>query len=249
MDWFRANSLTLNVQKTKYLLFAPSNKKKTINLMIDNCIIKPSSNTKFLGVIVDDKLEWTQHVKNVLTKMKQNCSLMRLSRNLLSKHGLKTVYYAHIYSHMTYCISIWGSMTNANQLAKLIIQQNNCMRMLDKNMPLSQTYIKYKILKLVDVIDLELCKLGFKVYHDLLPVNLLASLKCDATVTTLAKSHQYNTRRKKEINLPMVTNRNYHRSFLFQGTKRYSSLSNEIKNITNYNRFVNVLKEEYCKQT
>ena len=43
MDWFRANSLMLNVQKTKYLLFAPSNKKKTINLMIDNCIIKPSS--------------------------------------------------------------------------------------------------------------------------------------------------------------------------------------------------------------
>ena len=180
--------------------------------------------------------------------MKQNCSRMRLSRNLLSKHGLKTVYYAHIYSHMTYCISIWGSMTNATQMAKLTLQQNNCMRMLDKNMPLSQMYIKYKILKLINVIDLELCKLGFKIYHDLLPVNLLASLKCDATGTTLAKSHQYNTRRKKEINLPMVTNRNYLRSFLFQGIKRYSSLSNEIKNITNYNRFVNVLKEEYCKQ-
>ena len=159
MDWFRANSLMLNVQKTKYLLFAPNNKKKTINLMIDNCIIKPSNHTKFLGVILDDKLEWTQHVKNVLTKMKQNSSLMRLSRNLLSKHGLKTVYYAHIYSHMTYCISVWRSMINATQMAKLTLQQNNCMRMLDKNMPLSQTYSKYKILRLIKVIDLELCKL------------------------------------------------------------------------------------------
>ena len=44
--------------------------------MIDNCIFKPSNHTKFLGVILDDKLEWTQHVKNVLTKMKQNSSLM-----------------------------------------------------------------------------------------------------------------------------------------------------------------------------
>ena len=126
--------------------------------------------------------------------MKQNCSLMRLSKNLLSKHGLKTVYYAHIYSHMTYCISIWGSMNSMNQLAKLITQQNNCMCMLDKNIPVTQTYIKYRILKLEDVIDLELCKLGFKVYHNVLPVNLLASLKCDATGTILAKSHQYNTR-------------------------------------------------------
>ena len=158
------------------------------------------------------------------------------------------MYYAHIYSHMTYCISVWRSMTNATQMAKLTLQQNNCMHMLDKNMPLSQTYTKYKILKLTNVIDLELCKLGFKIYHDLLPVNLLALLKCDATGTTLAKTHQYNTRRKKEINLPKVTNRNYHRSFLFQGIKRYLSLSNEIKNITNYNRFVNVLKNEYCKQ-
>ena len=99
---------------------------------------------------------------------------------------------------MTYCISIWGSMINMNQLAKLITQQNNCMHMLDKNIPVSQTYIKYRILKLEDVIDLELCKLGFKVYHNLLPVNLLASLKCDATGTTLAKSHQCNTRRKKK---------------------------------------------------
>ena len=32
--------------------------------MIDNCIIKPSNRTKFLGVILDDKLEWTHHVKN-----------------------------------------------------------------------------------------------------------------------------------------------------------------------------------------
>ena len=132
MDWFRANSLTLNIEKTKYLLFAPTNKKKTINLMIDNCIIKPSNHTKFLGVILDDKLEWTHHVKNVLTKMKQNSSLMRLSRNILSKHGLKIVYYAHIYSHMTYCISVWGSMTNVTQMAKLTTQQNNCMRMLEK---------------------------------------------------------------------------------------------------------------------
>ena len=121
--------------------------------------------------------------------------------------------------------------------------------MLDKNIPVSQTYSKYKILKLEKVIDLELCKLGFKVYHDKLPVNQLASLKCYATGTTLVKSHKYNTSWKNEVNLPVVTNRNYHRSFQFQGIKRYSTLSTKIKNITNYNSFVNALKEEYFKQT
>ena len=162
LDWFRANSLTLNVQKTNYLLFAPDKRRHAVYLNVDNVIIKPSNKTKFLGVIVDDNLEWTQHVKNVLTKMKRNCNLMRLGKNLLSKHGLKTIYYAHVYSHLSYCISIWGSMINASQLAKLKSQQDKCMRLIDSKLPADQVYTKYKVLKIEQVIDLELCKWALK---------------------------------------------------------------------------------------
>ena len=107
MDWFRVNSLTLNVQKTKYLLFTPKKGKKTLHLNIGMCCIKPDTNTKFLGVIFDDKLTWNSQVKNVLVKMKRNLGLLSRGCSLLSKHSLKNVYYAHIFSHMSYCISIW----------------------------------------------------------------------------------------------------------------------------------------------
>ena len=57
IDWFRANSLTLNIQKTKYLLFSPKKGKiKNLQLNIGKCCIKPDTETKFLGVILDDKL-------------------------------------------------------------------------------------------------------------------------------------------------------------------------------------------------
>ena len=59
MDWFRANSLTLNVQKTKYLLFVPKNSKKNLCLNVGKCSIRPDAETIFLGVILDDKVEWT----------------------------------------------------------------------------------------------------------------------------------------------------------------------------------------------
>ena len=49
MDWFRANSLTLNVQKTKYLLFPPQKGKKTLHLNIGKCCIKPDIETKIFG--------------------------------------------------------------------------------------------------------------------------------------------------------------------------------------------------------
>ena len=72
MDWFRANSLSLNVQKTKLLLFPPkSNKKTQFELEIENCKIIPDKETKFLGVILDNDLSWTAQLMNVTTKMKK----------------------------------------------------------------------------------------------------------------------------------------------------------------------------------
>ena len=247
MDWFRANSLTLNVQKTKYLLFRPNKSKKAVNLNIGTCCIKPDTETKFLGVILDDLLSWSPHVKNVQTKMKHNLGLLKRGRCLLSKHGLKNVYYAHIFSHVSYCISIWGSMISANLLSKLRTQQNQCIQLLDTMLSLTELYTKYKILTIDNVIDLELCKLGFKLHNEMLPVNLTASLKLDARGKSLEKKHNYNTRKKKELNLPMTDKNNYLNSFLFQAIKRHSALPSIVKNCTNYRTFVNSLKHEYFK--
>ena len=96
-----------------------------------------------------------------------------------------------------------------------------------------------------DVIDLELCKLGFKLNNDMLPVNLLASLKGDARGKTLMKEHNYNTRNKKELNLPMTENSKYHSSFLFQAIKCYSKLPHALKGCTTYGTFVRKLKDNY----
>ena len=71
MDWFRANSLTLNVQKTNLLLFLPkTGKQPKFEINIDQATVKPIRETKFLGVILDNELNWTAHVKSLLTKMK-----------------------------------------------------------------------------------------------------------------------------------------------------------------------------------
>ena len=161
----------------------------------------------------------TQHVKNVLTKMKRNCNLMRLGKNLLSKQGLKTVYYAHVYSHLSYCISIWGSMIHASQLAKLRSQQDKCMRLIDSKLSADQVYTKYKVLKIEQVIDLELCIMGFKVHLGDLPENLLATIKSDAKGSSLRKTHRYNTRQKNESNLPLVSKKNITKVSYFKGSR------------------------------
>ena len=79
----------------------------------------------------------------------------------------------------------------------------------------------------------------------MLPVNLLASLKGDARGKTLKKEHNYNTRNKRELNLPMTENSKYHSSFLFQAIKHYSKLPQALKGCTTYGTFVRKLKDDY----
>ena len=169
MDWFRANSLTLNVQKTNLLLFSPKiGKQPKFKINIDHVTVKPVKETKFLGVILDSELNWAAHVKSLLTKMKCNFVLMCRGKNLLPSHNLKLLYYGHIYSHMSYCVAIWGSMTNEYLLAKIRVEQNKCVKLLNRNSPLNNLYKNYRILKLDEVIDLEFKKFGYKVYRNLL---------------------------------------------------------------------------------
>ena len=177
--------------------------------------------------------------------MKWNLGLLSRGHNLLSKQGLKNVYYSHIFSHLSYCISIWGSMISSELLCKLHTQQNHCIRILDTRLSLTNLYRKYKILSIDNVIDLELCKLGFKLNNDMLPVNLLASLKGDARGKTLKKKHNYNTRNKKELNLPMTDKSKYHSSFLVQAIKCYSALPQTLKGCITYETFVIKLKDDY----
>ena len=62
LDWFRANKLTLNLSKTKFLLFKSNESHRSFDININGIVIKPSKYAKFLGVIVDDNLGWGPHI-------------------------------------------------------------------------------------------------------------------------------------------------------------------------------------------
>ena len=177
--------------------------------------------------------------------MKRNFMLMCRGINLLPPHNLKLIYYGHIYSHMSYCISIWGSMANNELLSKIRTEQNKCVKLLSRTDPLNTIYKKYRILKLDDVINLELKKSGYKLCHNLLPSNLLRELRTDSVQRTLAKQHCYNTRNKKVLNLPRFNKKTYQNSFLVQSIKKFSELPTELKNSINIEQFTRKVKKSY----
>ena len=77
LDWFRANKLTLNAEKTICVIFSPKNETtRRIDLKLLGHSIPCCTQTKFLGVWLDKNLDWNKHVDALLIELKQNVGLL-----------------------------------------------------------------------------------------------------------------------------------------------------------------------------
>ena len=123
MDWFRANKITLNLSKSVLMLFHSGKKPVSMKLELDNISIPVASRTKFLGIWIDSKLKWNEHVNQLILKLKRNQHLLKKGKNMLNMHAKKIVYFSHIQSHVTYCLSIWGNLLNRSQLDRIRKEQ------------------------------------------------------------------------------------------------------------------------------
>ena len=83
-DWFYANKLTLNVEKSVYLSFRKNTLSKDLCLNVCNKKIPRSTLAKFLGTWIDEHLNWQVHVKKLLSKLKSGLGMLRRANAHLS---------------------------------------------------------------------------------------------------------------------------------------------------------------------
>ena len=237
-DWFKANKLTLNKKKSVCILFRANNSIKTSNLTgikIDNEEIKFVNNTKFLGVWLDKALDWTVHTNKLLMKIQRNAHLLYRSKNLLSLHAKKILYFTQIYSHISYGISIWGPMASKSCLNIISRTQKNCIQCVN-------TKEKEPFLSLNDIILLETLKFGWKVINQALPISLQNCALSTPQGHSLEKNHRYMTRNKNIPNVPKASNKLYKSSIFFKGISKFSELTLELKQVRSYRLFVKRVK-------
>ena len=99
--WLYDNRLSINLAKTNYLLFTKS-AADNYNITLNDYILERKSNTKFLGIIIDDKLLWCDHINSLVVKLSHDVALLTLGSYSLPQSYLLTLYYAFFYSHSTY---------------------------------------------------------------------------------------------------------------------------------------------------
>jgi uncharacterized pyridoxamine 5'-phosphate oxidase family protein len=94
-DWFKANKLSLNASKTNYILFRNKNMElndKNNKLLINGEEIVLVSKTKFLGIIIDEHLEWKEHIDLCKRKISSGNYVLKSLKSTLTTSLLTTVY-------------------------------------------------------------------------------------------------------------------------------------------------------------
>ena len=192
INWFKANQLSLNVEKTRMIKFWPN--KIPFEVNIENMSIINSKSTKFLGIIIDENLTWSDHVNALNNKLLSNKRLLLNAKKILSDTILQHIYYPHIYSHPMYSLSIWGSMITKRMENTLYKLQTECIKILsnkEKEYPQKGLYTQYSLQLFPTVIKQELIKLGYKISKNYLPT-LIKNLY----IKEGRKQHKYPTRSK-----------------------------------------------------
>ena len=99
-----ANRISLNVKKTELVIFKNQRKKldSSIKIKLNRKRLHPSKSVKYLGIKIDENLNWKQHIHDIAIKLNRANSLLYTIRNYVNKHILRTIYFSIFNSHINY---------------------------------------------------------------------------------------------------------------------------------------------------
>ncbi|KAK2153698.1 hypothetical protein NP493_2271g00006 [Ridgeia piscesae] len=89
-----------------------------------NTVIQRMKCVQFLGLHIDEKLDWHEHINKCKNKLTSALYVIKKVNSYLPVSALKTIYYTLVYPYLTYGIILWGS-TYKTYLTKLFIIQKN----------------------------------------------------------------------------------------------------------------------------
>ena len=130
-DQLLANKLTLNTKKSNYKIFNPYQRRTSsaINLKVFHNEHKAFRNlerkqfVKFLGVLMDSNLLWSDHVSNVALKVSKTIGIIAKLRHVLPTSVFLNIFNSFIHPHLSYGLVVWGQTSKTNLKKNLIHQK------------------------------------------------------------------------------------------------------------------------------
>ena len=177
VGWLNANKISLNASKTEFLIFrSPWKRLDCIpRIKLNGKILTPSKWVKYLGVHLDEHLNWKIHTSAVATKLRRANGALSKLRHFVPTKLLVNIYHAIFSSHTRYGSQLWGLCDNS-VTHRILTLQNTAMRLITFSPFRSSAtplYAELKILKFFDQVEVMNILYVHKFFNGNLPTNIL----------------------------------------------------------------------------
>lgn len=243
-EWLCVNKLSLNIEKSNFVLFHPPQKKinNKVELNISDKSLKQDTCIKYLGILIDANLGWKPHIDYIAKKIKRGVGVLSKIRYYVSTSILVNLYYALINPFLIYSMITWGS-TYPSTLQPLCVLQRKTLRIMtfskfdEHSSPLFKSL---NILKFSDIVTLLIAIFMFKFHNNFLPHVF------NNFFIPVSSVHNYNTRlaKKQSYYLPKARTNYGIFNIRFKGPKIWNSIDEQIKLSSSLKEFKSKFKKD-----
>ena len=215
--------------------------KKVKSNTVSEQQIEEKEFTKYLGLLIDNKLTWNYHIKHANLKISKGIGILTKVRRYLSKEILRTLFYAFVQPHLDYGLLVWGKATSTNLKPIKKNLQKAIRKMLFKNRSHSIEPL-FKDLKILDFEKhkfLTISSFMWQLTYNNIPDTIKTAFK--------TRNRDYGENNLK-YHLPNINSELLKRNVIYQGPKIWNSLKNNIKNKKSIYSFKKTLKNKLLKK-
>ena len=193
-------------------------------MIIGQIMLKQTSQCKYLGLIIDNKLNWAAHIAHVKSKISKCVGILIKARPCLSRKCLLDLYYSFAYPYLIYCVEIWGHAGD-RLLHPLFLVQKKIVRIITFSAFLAHTapiFYNLRLLPLNKIVLQRTSVFMFKLMNNMLP-NAMNSL-----IVRNNDTHHYNTRQNHHLRGSRPTCKPVVNSFSNRSVQIWNAISSKL---------------------
>ena len=230
-EWLTTNKLKVNYSKSKFIVFSYRKSISISPLQFGSNTISQTDSIKFLGITLDNKLNFREHIGSICCKISKSVGLLYRLNKFFPSDTLKTLYHTLVVPHISYGIEAWYGAPQCARSRVFVLQKKaiRAIHSLPYNFHTHEFFKSTQLLKLDDIYNL---KIAIHMYNKFSNRNF----------STHADIHIHNTRNRDNIVLPR-----YHMSktqlyWLYRGTQLWNFIPDRIRDSECSNKFKNLYR-------
>jgi hypothetical protein len=238
IPWLSSINFTINFKKTKFIIFRSARTDLSsifLSINFHNNTIHSTPDYDYLGLTIDQRLTWSNHVAKIARKIAFYVYQLRRIRHSINKKTLEMIYSAYIKSHLTYLLPLWGSAADVHMKCLQVLQNKaiKFLRFLPSDTP-SQSLYGDSMLSMRQLYRYESAFLIHKMHKNL--------IKCNFPLTDNFSITGRNTRSASHLRIPHFLTVSAQRTLFYNGLQIYNSVPDSIKSLRSVSEFKSMLR-------